>query len=70
MLAVRLDKDLDRRLTKLAKESKFSKSHYVRQALERYIEDLEDISIAVYRLNHPCERIPIEEVMKEMGIKV
>lgn len=70
MLAVRLDKRLDSRLTKLVKESKLSKSFYVREALEKYIEDLEDIQIGLRWMRNPDKRtVPIEQVMKEMGIK-
>jgi len=46
MLSVRLPKDLESRLTILAKATKRPKSFYVREALERSLEDIEDIYLA------------------------
>ena len=45
MLAVRLDPDLEARLTAVAKRTGRSKSFYARQALEEKIEELEDIAL-------------------------
>ena len=46
MLAVRLDKSTEERLANLAQKTGRSKSYYVREALNSYLEDLEDIYLA------------------------
>jgi len=42
MLALRLPKDIEDRLTALAKKTGRTKSFYARQAIVTYLEDLED----------------------------
>ena len=46
MLAVRLDKSTEERLANLAQKTGRPKSYYVREALNSYLEDLEDIYLA------------------------
>ena len=46
MLAIRLPKDTEQRLTALAVETNRTKSFYVREALNAYLEDLEDYYLA------------------------
>lgn len=50
MLAVRLPKDIEARLSELASRTGRSKSFYARQALLAYLEDLEDVYLAETRL--------------------
>ena len=65
MLTVRLDKNIEKRLNVLSKESKLPKSYYVREALERYVEDLEDIQVALKWMNSPNQHtVPLKEVME------
>ncbi len=49
MLAVRLPEELESRLDHLAKSTGRTKTFYVREAIERHIEDMEDLysSLAV-----------------------
>lgn len=42
MLTIRLPENTERRLNSLASATKRSKSYYVREALERFLDDLED----------------------------
>jgi len=42
MLAVRIPKELEQRLTELARSTHRSKSFYVREAIAAYLEDFED----------------------------
>ena len=42
MLSVRLTADLDKRLSHLAEVTNKPKSYYVREAIERSLEDMED----------------------------
>lgn len=42
MLAIRLSPDLEARLARLARETRRSKSHYVKEALARYLDEREE----------------------------
>lgn len=73
MLAVRLPKEIDDRLSRLARETGRTKSYYVREALLRYLDDLEDAYLveAAYErfLASKEEAIPIEEVKRNLGLE-
>lgn len=72
MLGVRLDKDTESRLDKLAKSTHRSKSYYVKAALNEYLDDLEDIAIAEQRIANIREGIEttrsLQDVMKDLGL--
>lgn len=72
MLSVRLPEDLETRLNKLVKATKRPKSFYVREALERFIEDIEDAYLAenAYEnfLRSGEKAIPVEEVEKALSL--
>ncbi len=73
MLAVRLPKDLEDRLNKLAASTHRSKSFYMKEALESYLEEYEkDLKIiAKYEeevKNGTLKTYSLEEVMKELNI--
>ncbi|MFH1020861.1 MAG: DUF6290 family protein [Pseudomonadota bacterium] len=73
MLTVRLPDDLEARLNTLAKTTNRPKSFYVREALERSLEDIEDIYLAEKRLEDiragKSKTVPLEEVMKRHGME-
>ena len=46
MLAIRLPADLEDRLAALAERTGRTKTFYAREAIERYIDDLEDLYLA------------------------
>jgi RHH-type rel operon transcriptional repressor/antitoxin RelB len=72
MLAIRLPESIEKRLARLAKRSGRTKTFYAREAILRYIEDLED----VYDAERAWERIqsgkdktiPMEDVLKRYGL--
>ncbi len=68
MIAVRLPKALETRLEKVANETHRSKSYYIREALEQFLEDREDYLLAVARLEEKNPRIPYETMRKELGL--
>jgi RHH-type rel operon transcriptional repressor/antitoxin RelB len=70
MLAVRLDPDLDSRLTAVAKRTGRSKSHYAREALREKIEELEDIALLEEALRDPDlgKRISHAQMKRELGL--
>lgn len=67
-IALRLLWALDKRLTSLAKKTHRSKSFYAREALECYIEDLEDYYHAKSISENPGKIYTLEEVEKMCGL--
>lgn len=68
MLAIRLPADIEKRLDALAKQTGRTKTYYAREAILRYIEDMEDTYIAIQRLES-SERIwTQEEVEAELDL--
>lgn len=72
MLAVRLPQELKQRLDTLAKITWRSQSFYVREALTKHIEDLEDVFLAEEALekfrNSREKAIPLEEMERRFGL--
>ena len=70
MLAIRLDPDLERRLSDLAIKTGRTKTYYARRAIEEYIDDLEDYFLAEERMKDfvPGKGIPLAQVKAELGL--
>ena len=70
MLAVRLDKDLEKRLERLAEKTGRTKTFYAREAIEAHLDDLEDFFLAEERLRdfRSEDAIPLAEVEKRLGL--
>lgn len=68
MLAVRLDPETEDRLDRLAHETGRSKSYYVKQAIENYLEEREDYLLALAVLERDEPRKPIAEVRRDLGL--
>ena len=68
MATIRLPKELEDRLSMLAETTKRSKSFYIREAIDRHLDDIEDTYIALYRLEHPSKKLTIEEMEKKLGL--
>ena len=72
MLTVILSKDLEERLSVLARKTNRSKSFYVKEALEKYLEDEEDhvMALQAYEdyLKSGKKTTSFEEVMAENGL--
>jgi len=70
MLVVRLDPDLEQRLTFMAKRSGRTKSWLVRKAIEDSIEEMECIALLEEALRDPDagRSVPLEQVMRERGL--
>lgn len=72
MLNVRITADMETRLNVLAESTNRPKSFYVREALERSIEDMEDVYLAeaaLERFRASGENgIPLEEVERHLGL--
>jgi RHH-type rel operon transcriptional repressor/antitoxin RelB len=72
MLSLRLPEELEDRLEKLAKSTGRTKTYYAREAIETYIQDLEDLYLAekVYGeyLAGKVKSRPISELASEYGL--
>lgn len=68
-IALRLPPQLDKRLSALAKKTHRSKSFYAREAIEYYIEDLEDYYLAMTVLESSDKIFTMEEVEKMCGLE-
>ena len=69
MLTVRLPPKLEARLNRLAKRTGRTKAYYAKKAIEDFLEDQEDYFLALSRLEEKLPGIPLEEVMKKLGLE-
>lgn len=69
MLAVRLESSIEDRLNRLSNETGRSKSYYVKQAIEAFLEDREDYLLALSVLEKEEPRKSIADVRKELGLE-
>ena len=68
MMGIRLPEELDQRLAALAQRTGRTKTYYAREAILRYIEDLEDTYVALERIKNPGRLLTMEEAEKELGL--
>lgn len=67
--SVRLPDEIAERLDSLARTSRRSKSSFIVEALERYLEEREDLEIALARFRDPeAEWVEHDEVRRELGL--
>lgn len=66
MLSIRISHDIENRLQQLAQKTGRTKTYYAREAILRFIEDMEDEYLAISRLETPTKRWTLEEL--EQGI--
>ena len=71
MLAVRLDKELEERLERLAELTGRTKTFYAREAIEAHLDDLEDFYLAEERLRRfrAEDAIPLAVLKAELGLE-
>ena len=68
MLAIRISHNIEQRLQHLAQRTGRTKTYYAREALLRYIEDMEDEYIALSRLETSTKRWTLDELEKEIDL--
>ncbi len=69
VITVRIDKKTYDRLDNLAKKSRRTKSSYIREMIELYLEDFEDGNTALERLNEKNARyLSTKEVEDELKL--
>jgi RHH-type rel operon transcriptional repressor/antitoxin RelB len=73
MLAIRLPPDIERRLDALAASTGRTKTFYAREAILKYLDDLEDIYLAERTLEEiragKVKTTPLADVMREYGLE-
>jgi RHH-type transcriptional regulator, rel operon repressor / antitoxin RelB len=69
MIAVRLPPQGERQLEELARKTGWGKTFYVRAAILRHLNDLEDYYLAAKRLKKNLPDIPLEEVEHRLGLE-
>ena len=73
MLAIKLSKDVEERLDRLARETGRSKTFYARQAILEHLDDLEDYYLAEEvktRLQSGEEStVPLDKLIKRYGVE-
>ena len=71
MLAVRLDKDIEKRLERLASRTGRTKTFYAREAIEAHLDDLEDFYLAEERLRRfrDDDAISLADLKAELGLE-
>ena len=68
MLSVRLAPEIMERLELLADKTGRTKSFYAREAILRYLEDMEDTFIAIERLEIPAKRWTLAELENKVDL--
>ncbi|MBW1962232.1 MAG: ribbon-helix-helix protein, CopG family [Deltaproteobacteria bacterium] len=68
MLAIRLDKALEKEIDLLAKARGSSRSAVVREAIIRYLEDNEDLQLARETLSKMGSTKSLKQLRKELGL--
>ena len=71
-IAIRLPNDMEQRLNNLASSTGRNKSFYVKEAVLRYLDELEDVYLAEKRLEDlrkgKAKASSIDAVSKELGL--
>jgi RHH-type rel operon transcriptional repressor/antitoxin RelB len=71
--SIRLSPETEQRLDSLAAQTGRTKAYYLREIIERGLDDIEDIYLAEQRLEDiragRSATVPLEEVMKRYGME-
>ena len=68
MFAIQLEPQVEKRLEAIAEKTGKSKSFYAQEAILSYIEDIEDVLLAMERSKNPGKTYSAEEVKRELGL--
>ncbi len=72
-LSIKLDPDIERRLSDLAQRTGRTKTYYIQEAVTSRLDDLEDIYLAETRIEDrrasKSPTIPFNEVIDEFGLE-
>ncbi|MFC1867376.1 DUF6290 family protein [Thermodesulfobacteriota bacterium] len=68
MLAIRLDKEIEKDLDLLAKNRGSNRSAVVREAILKYLEDNEDLDLARQAQAEMLDHKSLKQLRKELGL--
>ena len=68
MLSVRLPEDIEQRLAKLAADTGRTKMYYVKQAMQQYIDEMQEHYIAIDRLEKPAKRWSLDDLENDIDL--
>jgi RHH-type rel operon transcriptional repressor/antitoxin RelB len=68
MLAIRLDKELEKELDLLAKSRGSNRSAVIREAIIQYLEDNEDLQLAKDSLSKMSSTKSLKQLRNELGL--
>ena len=69
MTSLRLSKDLQARLDSLSNATHRPKSYYIKEALAKYLEDMEDTYIAIERITKkPKKLYKTKQVLESLDV--
>ena len=68
MLAIRLDKELEKELDLLAKSRGSNRSAVIREAIIQYLEDNEDLQLAKESLTKMSSTKSLKQLRKDLGL--
>lgn len=69
MVTIRLDPSTEEKLSNLARQTGRSKTYYVKQAIEGFLEEREDYLLALAVLERDEPRKSMAEMRKELGLE-
>jgi RHH-type rel operon transcriptional repressor/antitoxin RelB len=69
MLAIRISHDIENRLQQLAYRTGRTKTYYAKEAILRFIEDMEDEYLALSRIETPTKRWTLDELEHDVDLE-
>jgi RHH-type rel operon transcriptional repressor/antitoxin RelB len=69
MLTLRLPKQIEERLERLARRTGRTRSCYVKLAIQEFLDDQEDYLTAIYRLQRSLQGLPLDEVERRLALQ-
>jgi RHH-type rel operon transcriptional repressor/antitoxin RelB len=69
MLAIRISHDIENRLQQLAHRTGRTKTYYAKEAILRFIEDMEDEYLAISRIEAPTKRWTLDELERDIDLE-
>lgn len=69
MLAIRLPEDVEKRLAELAAKTGRTKTFYAKEAILKYLDEIEDKYLAINRLENPGKRWTLEELEQDLDLE-
>ena len=69
MLSLRLPEEIENRLMHLAEKTGRTKTFYAKEAIVKYLDEMEDAYIALDRLDKPGKRWSLDDLESELDLE-